>query len=208
MKPDEEKETAFEPTSGTVSDANSGDLHEAEAAEPDGRDDDQVADGPAETQTERLQASLEAAEAAAAESQDLYLRERAELENFKKRSMRERSEALRYAAEPLARDLLGVIDNLERALDHARASEDPSSVVEGVDLVLKGALEMLGRHGIERIDATGAAFDPAIHEAVAQVPDDSVEANRVVEQYLPGYRMHERLLRAAQVTVSTGSGQN
>ncbi len=206
MKPEEKEETQFD---------SSGEAAEGVPAEVLAADDgdsafptDPIGEGAGESEVEQLRLSLAAAEQAVGESQDLYLRERAELENFKKRSMRERSEALRYATEPLARDLLTVVDNLERALEHARSGGDAGAVVDGVEMVLKGALEMLGRHGIERIDAVGQEFDPALHEALAQVPDDSVEANRVVEQLLPGYRLHERLLRAAQVTVSTGAGQD
>ncbi len=202
MNPDEEKETTFDPP---VEDLEMR-ATTTSRAESELFDDEAQVSG--ESEIERLRSALAAAEQAAAESRDLYLRERAELENFKKRSMRDRSEALRYAAEPLARDLFTVVDNLERALEHARGSGDTSPVVQGVELVLKDAAEMLERHGIERIDATGAEFDPAVHEAVAQVADPSVEANHVVQQFLPGYRLHERLLRAAQVTVSTGPEHN
>ncbi len=210
MKPEEEDETQFDsrplaagnvrPEASESADSGAASPVDAAGEGPDSPDGD--------SEIDQLRAALAAAEQAAAESQDLYLRERAEVENFKKRSMRERTEALRYATEPLARDLFTVVDNLERALEHARSGGDTGAVVEGVEMVLKGALEMLGRHGIERIDAVGQEFDPVLHEALAQVPDDSVQANRVVEQFLPGYRLHERLLRAAQVTVSTGAAQD
>src|SRR5215831_12602288 len=94
---------------------------------------------------ERLSAELSAKTEDAARNRDLYLRERAELENFKKRMQREKSEALRFAIEPLARDLLPVIDNLERAIDHADAGGNGRPLVEGVRLVLKSALEVLER---------------------------------------------------------------
>jgi len=154
-----------------------------------------------DAETEQLREDLAAATRMASENQELYLRERAELENFKRRSMRDRSEALRYAAEPLVRDVVALVDNLERAVDHARTSGDDSPVTAGVELVLKAAVETLQRHGVVRIEAIGEAFDPAIHEAIAQVCSDA-PANHVVEQFLPGYRMHDRLLRAAQVAVS------
>jgi molecular chaperone GrpE len=202
MKPDDQEETTFE--SG---EAESGASNGSAGSTPV-REDGQESELGEDASVEQLRAALEAAEKKAAENYESYLRERAELENFKKRSARDRAEALRYAAEPMARDLFGIVDNLERALEHARSSGDTSPVVAGVELVLKSAVETLGRHGIERIDATGQAFDPAVHEAVAQVPDDSVEPNHVVQQFLPGYRMHDRLLRAAQVTVSTGPKQS
>lgn len=154
-----------------------------------------------DAEPEQLREELAAATRAASENHELYLRERAELENFKRRSIRDRSEALRYAAEPLARDVVALVDNLERAVDHARSSGDESPVTAGVELVLKAAVETLQRHGVARIEAIGQAFDPAVHEAIAQVSSDA-PVNQVVEQFLPGYRMHDRLLRAAQVAVS------
>lgn len=156
-----------------------------------------------EQRVERLTAELAEKTAEARRNWDLYLRERAEMENFKKRMQRERSETLRYAVEPLVRDLLPVIDNLERAVDHAAAGGNGQPLLEGVRLVLKSALDVLDRHGIKRIDATGEPFDPARHEAVAQVADAHRESNQVVQQFEPGYSLHDRLIRAAKVSVSS-----
>lgn len=133
---------------------------------------------------------------------DLYLRERAEVENFKKRMQRDKAEALRFANEPLIRDLLPVIDNLERAVEHAESGGNGQPLVEGVRLVLRSALEVLERHGVKRVDAAGQSFDPARHEAVAQVPGGDRGPNQVVDQFAPGYLLHDRLLRPAQVSVS------
>jgi molecular chaperone GrpE len=163
---------------------------------------DSQAETPEQT-VERLRTELAEKTAEAARNWDRYLRERADLENFKKRMQREKSEALRFAIEPLARDLLPVIDNLERAVDHAAAGGNGQPLLEGVRLVLRNALEVLERHGVARIEATGGPFDPSRHEAVVQVPDMRGEPNRVVEQFEPGYTLHDRLLRAAKVSVST-----
>jgi molecular chaperone GrpE len=152
---------------------------------------------------EQLRQQLEAKEAEAAANQDRYLRERAELENMKKRLQREKTDAVRYACESLIRDFLPFIDNLERVVEHSEGGGNGQPLVEGVRLVLKGALDLLERNGVRRIDATGERFDPNLHEALVQVPDDGREPNQVVEQFLPGYRMHDRLLRPAQVSVST-----
>ena len=138
----------------------------------------------------------------ALENYDLYLRERAELENFKKRLQRDKTEALRFASEPLIRDLLPVLDNLERAIEHADSGGNDQTLVEGVKLVLKSAIDVLQNHGVSRVEAIGQPFDPSHHEAVVQVTDSGLEPNQVVEQFLPGYCLHERLLRAAQVSVS------
>jgi molecular chaperone GrpE len=153
-----------------------------------------------EATVEQLRQQLEVAQAEARASQDRFLRERAELENFKKRLQREKAEALRFACEPLIRELLPVVDNLERAVEHGGGNGQ--SVVEGVRLVLKSLLDVLDRHGVKRIEAVGEPFDPSRHEAMAQVDSAEHEANRVVEQHHSGYLLHDRLLRPALVTVS------
>ena len=170
-----------------------------EAEEPEGAD----SGAPRQAAIERLERELAAKTEEAAGNYDKYLRERAELENVRKRLQRDKVEALRFANEGLARDLLPVVDNLERAVEHAEAGGDGQPLLEGVRLVLRSALDVLERYGVKRIDAVGDVFDPNRHEAIARVPDGDVEPNRVVRQFLPGYFLHDRLLRAAQVGVST-----
>jgi molecular chaperone GrpE len=160
---------------------------------------------PAPGSIEALRAELAVKTEEAARNHDRYLRERAELENVKKRLQREKTDAIRFANEALLRDLLTVLDNLERAISHAEVGGNGQSVVEGVQLVLKAALDILERHGVKRIEAEGQPFDPSQHEALARVPNPTVPPNHVVDQYLPGYRLHDRLLRAAQVSVSAGA---
>lgn len=156
----------------------------------------------AEQTIERLSKALADKGAESARNWDLYVRERADTENFRKRMQREKSDAVRYALEPFVRDLLPVIDNLERAVEHAAAGGNGQPLLEGVRMVLKSALDVLERHGVTRIEATGERFDPARHEAIAQVTDQSGEPNQVVKQFAPGYSLHDRLIRAAQVGVS------
>jgi molecular chaperone GrpE len=164
---------------------------------------DETAAGNESEELSRALAELELKTMEAEQNKDLFLRERAELENFKKRMQRERREAIQYSIGPVIRELLPIIDNLERAVSHAVDTNDGESLVEGVKLVLQSAREVLQNHGVARIDAHGQPFDPNLHEAVAQVTDFEGEPNQVVEQFLPGYRLHERLLRAAQVSVSS-----
>ncbi|HZR81353.1 MAG TPA: nucleotide exchange factor GrpE [Candidatus Binatia bacterium] len=164
---------------------------------------------------EQLRAELAAATAEAKESQDRFLRERADVENFKRRLQREKSEALRYANEPLLREMLPVVDNLERTVRAAReagsagARRGPGGGASPIDALLKGAemvlqqfSDVLGRFGVARVPAARATFDPAHHEALAHVESDQHEPGTVVDEHLPGYRLHERLLRPAQVTVA------
>jgi molecular chaperone GrpE len=151
-----------------------------------------------------LEAELAAAREEVRQANERVLRERADAENVKKRAAREQSEAVRYGTERLVRDLLPIVDNLERAVQAAEGGGDGKPLVEGVSLVLKGLLDVLSRHGVTRVDAQGSRFDPAHHEAVAHVESPEHDANAVIEEHQPGYRLHDRLLRPALVTVSKG----
>jgi molecular chaperone GrpE len=136
----------------------------------------------------------------AAENYDRYLRARAELDNVLKRHERNRLETAKYAAEGLARDLLVVVDDLERALSHA--TDEDSGLARGVELVLKSMLSVLEKHGVERIEALGKPFDPTEHEAVAMIDTGEHAPNTVIEEHRAGYRIGDRLLRPAMVAVA------
>ena len=138
-----------------------------------------------------------------AEAKDRALRLHADLDNFKKRSMRDKSEALRFANEGLIKALLPVIDNLQRAVDHANSAREVDALVQGVELVLRSFLDVLERHGVKTVDAHGRAFDPSRHEAIGHV-ESSEPANTVVAEHQRGYTLHDRLLRPAMVTVGKG----
>ncbi len=150
----------------------------------------------------RVREQLVAQEALVKEHSELLLRERAELENFKRRMQREKSESLRFASEPLLRDIVLVIDNLERAVAHAKESEGSQALIEGVELVLRSLLDTIGRHGVSRVQAKGEAFNPSLHEAVAQVENTELAPNTVLDEHQAGYQLHDRLLRPAMVSVS------
>src|SRR5262245_6566885 len=155
---------------------------------------------------ERLETELAAAREEARHAHDRWLRERADLENLKKRSAKERADTLRYANETVLRDLLAVVDNLERAVEHARGGGNGKPLVEGVELVLKALLDVLERHGVKRVESKGARFDPAHHEAMAHVETTEHEPSSVVAEHQAGYRLNERLLRPALVTVAKAPG--
>jgi len=149
-----------------------------------------------------LREQLEAKEQEAKNNYDRYVRQVAETENFKKRNLRERDDAIRFANEALVKDLLPIIDNLERAIAHAAEGENGKPLVEGVEMVLKGFLDILNKFGVSQIIAIGQPFDPSKHEAMAQVASDNHEPNTVVAELHKGYMFRDRLLRAALVTVA------
>lgn len=139
-----------------------------------------------------------------AELRERNLRLLAEVQNAQKRAQREKQEALRYAEAELARDLLVIIDDLERTLDAARSAGDAPAVVDGVRIVYEHFLKVLRQRHIEPIEAVGRPFNPALHEALLQRPSDEHPAGTVVEELARGYRMHERVLRPSRVVVSAG----
>lgn len=137
---------------------------------------------------------------------DKYLRQAAEFENYKRLAQRDQRDQIKFGNEQLLRELLPVIDNLERAIKAARDSDQggTSALVQGVDLTLKQLSGSLAKFGVHAIETIGHVFDPTTHQAVAHVPSDNVPSNHVVEEFQKGYRLHERMLRAAMVSVSSG----
>jgi molecular chaperone GrpE len=143
---------------------------------------------------------------------DNLLRALAETDNVRKRANRQIEDARLYAVEKFARDLLNVSDNLSRAIEavppNSRGimTDAVKTALEGVELTQKEMVSVLSRHGVTAIDASpGAAFDPALHQAVTQVPSPH-PAGSVAELYQSGWRIGDRVLRAAMVAVSGGSG--
>ncbi len=154
-------------------------------------------------------AEVEALRAELLERQDRLIRLQADFENFRRRTLKEREEAYQYGHQNLVKDLLPTVDNLERAIGHARKSgrEDLDGVLQGIDLVQRELMGVLAKHGVTEIEALGETFDPSVHEALAQVEDPTVPANTVVQVFQKGYRLRDRLLRPAQVVVSrAGAG--
>lgn len=135
-------------------------------------------------------------------AQDRYLRLAAEFENYKKRAQKDQAEYAKYANERLLRELLPVLDNLQRALQHAQQSGGTNGLIEGVELTCKQYSEVLSRFGVRPIPSVGLPFDPALHQAVATVDPKGQAPNTIVEEYEKGYFLHDRVLRPATVTVA------
>lgn len=136
------------------------------------------------------------------ENRDRWMRAVADLENFKKRSLQERSRLLKYQNEELLRDLLPVADNIDRALSHCKASGRSDAVADGLCMILGMLRGALSKHGVTEVEALGKPFDPRFHEAIAQIPAQGKAPNTVIEELEKGYLYQDRLLRPAKVVVS------
>jgi molecular chaperone GrpE len=152
--------------------------------------------------TEELKNLLAQKTKEAQENYDRYVRLAAELENIKKRQEREVAELRQFANENLLKELVPVLDNLERALEHGRQSEAPEALMEGLDLVNQDFLKVLGRFGVTPINSVGERFDPAYHHAVMEEEAPEVEDQTVLKELQKGYMLANRLLRPAMVVVS------
>ncbi len=153
---------------------------------------------------EESAAEVEKLRAELAEARDKLLRERAELDNFRKRSRRELEDNLRYAAMPMMRDVVPVIDNLERALDAGTKTSNAASLLEGFRMVAQQFEDVLKKHHVVRINALGEPFDPHQHEAILQQASEQYPANTVMGIGQTGFLLHDRVVRPVQVIVSTG----
>jgi molecular chaperone GrpE len=143
------------------------------------------------------------------ETKDRMLRIAADFENWKKRARKEQTDAVGQARESVLRDMLEVIDNLERAISaqggaSGNGAPDGAAVLKGVNLVLRLFQQKLERYDVRPFDAKGQAFDPHQHEAISRVPSDEIPPGAVVNELQKGYRVGERLLRPAMVAVSSG----
>ncbi len=159
------------------------------------------ADGAAES-PEVLRETLVAKTQEAGRLQDRLLRLQAEFENYKKRMAREKAEYLKFAHEGLILDFLPVLDNLERALAAARAEMDSTPLLEGLEMIGRLFRSVLEKGGVKPMETVGQPFDPAYHQAVAQVETSHEDANLVVEEIQKGYLIEGRVLRPAMVKVS------
>ena len=143
---------------------------------------------------------------------DQRLRAAAELENFRKRAEKDQSDALKYGISNFAKEIINIKDNVERAQssisEEVRAIEAVKSVVEGLDLIAQSAVTTFEKIGIKKIESINKKFDHNLHQAMMEVEKDDVEAGTIVQELIPGYTLHDRLLRPAMVGVSKKSQSN
>lgn len=157
---------------------------------------------------DEVRQSLAAKSEEAKSFQDKFLRLAAEFENYKKLAQKQKQDYSQFANESLLKELLPVVDNLERALKCVRDGHAADGLVQGVELTLKQFTETLAKFGVKPIVSLGVAFDPTRHQAVAQQESQTAAENTVIEEYQKGYQLHDRILRAAMVVVAAGQGGN
>jgi len=170
---------------------NNGSIDEAAEHEP-------VADDPITV----LETALSEAHQQAADSKDTMLRMHAEMENLRKRLLREHEKSRRLTLERFMNDLLPVRDSLERGLEAADQAATVEALKEGKQLIMKMLTKVMGDHGLETIDPAGEAFDPQKHEAMTMMPSEEHDENTVIDVLEKGYQLHDRLIRPAKVVVS------
>ncbi len=151
----------------------------------------------------RLKNEIEAAKAESSTNWDLYLRERADLENARKRHQRDKEDALRFANDRLLKEMIPVLDNLERAVEHAGQDNDNNQgLLEGVNMTINQFRKALEDFAVKPINAIGTDFDPNLHQAMGQVESADQAPNTVVSEFQKGYLLHDRLLRPSLVMVA------
>ena len=158
-------------------------------------------------QVEQLKAEVSSARQEAAETYERLLRLSAEFENYKKRMQRQTEGHRKYANESLIKDLLGVVDNLERALNASQQQSENNEkrdacMIEGLEMTLNEIRKVLKKYHVEPVEALGKPFDPTFHEAVMQQPSEDHPDNTVIQEMQKGYMLHDRLIRPAMVVVS------
>ncbi len=180
--------------------------------EADAESSSEAGEAGPETEVQDMAQLLASAQEESADLRDKMLRLAADYENFKKRMERERLTALKYSGEQIFREILPVVDNLERAIDQgvvdgADAEKNLAALLEGVQLTLKSLLATLEKFEVKPVEAVGKPFDPNQEEALTMEHSDTVPANHVVSQFEKGYFFKDRLLRAARVVVSSGKAE-
>lgn len=191
-----ETESAAETAADDAADKKAG--GEEQVAAPEG--------GPAaEAATEDASAKESQQAKAEPDWKDMYARTLADFDNYRKRTARDREELVKFATSEAVKDMLPTADNLMIALDQAKDKEDP--FVKGVRLAYEGFLKSLKDHGAEPFDSVGESLDPSRHEAIATLPSETIEEGKISAEVKRGWMLNGRLLRAAQVVVSSGKGQ-
>ncbi|MGB5809532.1 MAG: nucleotide exchange factor GrpE [Polyangiales bacterium] len=170
---------------------------------------EEEADAESVDEASEEQSAVESARAERDRMREQLLRIAADFDNFRKRSRKEIEEVRRRTIEDTVREVLPIIDNLERAAEATSGAKDVDAVAEGVSMVLRGFEEVASRLGLKRVEAVGKMFDPTLHDAMQQQETEEHPPGTIVAEVVPGYELADRLLRPAMVVVArppTGTG--
>ena len=197
-----------------MSEENNNKLEEQDLENPTSEKEEQVSEEPkdqeeAEISPEEL---IEKLNEEIMSLKDQRLRAVAELENFRKRAEKDQSDALKYGISNVAKEIINIRDNIERAQssisDEAKNNEAIKSVIEGIDLIAQSVVSTFEKIGIKKIESLNEKFDHNLHQAMMEIENEELEPGTIVQELIPGYTLHDRLLRPAMVGVSKKSKKN
>ena len=189
-------------------------IDEKELENPASEKEDQVSVSPKEKEEEDNSPEdlIEKLNAEITDLKDQRLRAIAELENFRKRAEKDQSDALKYGISNFAKEIINIRDNIERAQgsisEDAKSNEAIKSVIEGIDLIAQSVVSTFEKIGIKKIESLNEKFDHNLHQAMMEIENDDLEPGTIVQELIPGYTLHDRLLRPAMVGVSKKTNKN
>ncbi len=157
---------------------------------------------PIDGELEQLQVALQTAQDEVKLLQDQYLRTLADMDNLRKRTQRDKEELAKFANENILRDVLSVVDNLERAVEHAQQAHSSEGLLEGVQMTLTQLCQVLKKYGVVPVESIGQSFDPSLHQAIGQLETTEYPSNSVAQEMQKGYVLNERLLRPSMVMIA------
>ena len=188
-------------------------IEEQDLENPTSEKEEQLSESPKEKEKEVSQEDLiEKLNEEISGLKDQRLRAIAELENFRKRAEKDQSDALKYGISNFAKEIINIRDNIERAQssisEEAKNNEAIKSVIEGIDLIAQSVVSTFEKIGIKKIESLNEKFDHNLHQAMMEIEDDDLEPGTIVQELIPGYTLHDRLLRPAMVGVSKKTKKN
>ena len=197
-----------------MSEENNNKLEEQDLENPTLEKEEQVSEEPKDQEEAEISPEdlIEKLNEEITDLKDQRLRAIAELENFRKRAEKDQSDALKYGISNFAKEIINIRDNIERAQssisDEAKNNEAIKSVIEGIDLIAQSVVSTFERIGIKKIDSLNEKFDHNLHQAMMEIENDELDPGTIVQELIPGYTLHDRLLRPAMVGVSKKSKKN
>ena len=197
-----------------MSEENNNKLEEQDLENPTTEKEEQVSEEPKDQEEAKISPEdlIEKLNEEITSLKDQRLRAIAELENFRKRAEKDQSDALKYGISNFAKEIINIRDNIERAQssisDEAKNNEGIKSVIEGIDLIAQSVVSTFEKIGIKKIESLNEKFDHNLHQAMMEIENEELEPGTIVQELIPGYTLHDRLLRPAMVGVSKKSKKN